>query len=559
MATHVTEWTREDLPASRKVVWEYHARTKHGRTAYALGPETLDWDAQPSPWRSFAGARIVQLPWEEDADLSTWLERPFPSLSEPPEPATPSLASLGALLHLSFGITAWKTFGPDRWAVRANPSSGNLHPVEAYVVVQHFAGLAPGVYHYRPEDHALECRADFGGGDAAADTPRLAVGLSTVMWREAWKYGERAFRYCELDTGHAVGALHYAAATLGWKVAEQAHIGAASVAHALGLDRTKDFSAGRRLDTEREEPELMLSLSCEGREPPPLHLQELRAAVAGAHFTGVASVIDPHPMYRWPVLDEVAEATRAGDGMPPPRRPMVASTTRREPTRSAADVILGRRSAQRFDSGFWLNQDDFFGLLECVVRGFPRPLARTHRVDLVLFAHRVEGLDPGVYLLTRPGDGTPLAARMASRFDLPRVAQVPASLDLRRVARLEQRPLARLAREVHCRQDIAAQACFVAGLVVEFEAVIEADPAAYRSLHREAGLLGHTLYLEAEARGLGGTGIGCFLDDVLHELLELSDTRFQTLYHFAVGRAIDDTRIETTATRCPGLRGGQPR
>jgi SagB-type dehydrogenase family enzyme len=471
---------------------------------------------------------------------------------------TPSLVSLGALLHLSFGITAWKTFGPDRWAVRANPSSGNLHPVEAYVVAQHFPGLAPGVYHYRPEDHALECRAEFAGADEDAGTPRLAVGLSTVMWREAWKYGERAFRYSELDTGHAVGALHYAAATLGWTVAEQPHIGAASLARALGLDRTKDFAGGRRLDTEKEEPEMLLSLSCEGREPELLDVRDLQAAVARSLWAGVASVVDAHPMYRWPVLDEIAEATRAGDGKPARRPPVVASAPRREATRSAADVILGRRSAQRFDPGFCMGRGDFFGLLESMAPGVAGPLARTHRIDLVLFAHRVEGLDSGVYLLTRSGDGTPLGARLASRFDLQPVAQAPASLDLRRIAQLEKRALARLAREVHCRQDIASQACFVAGLVAEFEAVIEADPTAYRSLHREAGMLGHTLYLEAEARGLRGTGIGCFLDDVFHELLELSDSRFQTLYHFAVGRAIDDARIETKATRCPGLHGSEP-
>jgi SagB-type dehydrogenase family enzyme len=477
---------------------------------------------------------------------------------------TPSLGSLGALLHLSLGITAWKTFGPDRWAVRANPSSGNLHPIEAYVLVQDFPGLAPGVYHYRTEDHALECRADFAGDQEAADAPRLAVGLSTILWREAWKYGERAFRYCALDTGHAVGALQYAAALLGWTIAEQPHIGSASVAHALGLDRTNDFSTGRRLDTEREEPEMLLSLRCDGGEPPPLDLQDLRAAVARSHWAGAASAVDAHPMYRWPVLDDVAAATRTDDGTAHPRRPNTARKLRapfppQGPTRSAADVILGRRSAQRFDSGFWLDRNDFFGLLESVAAEVAGALARTHRIDLVLFVHRVEGLDSGVYLLTRPGDGTPLAARLASHFDVPRVAEAPASLDLRLIARIDNRALARLVREVHCRQDIAAHACVVAGLVAEFEAVIDADPAAYRWLHWEAGMLGHTLYLEAEARGLRGTGIGCFLDDVFHQLLELSDSRFQTLYHFALGKAIDDARIETKAARCPGFHEHEPR
>ena len=44
------------------------------------------------------------------------------------------------------------------------------------------------------------------------------VGLGSVVWREAWKYGERAFRYCQHDVGHAVGSLSYAAACLGWRM-----------------------------------------------------------------------------------------------------------------------------------------------------------------------------------------------------------------------------------------------------------------------------------------------------------------------------------------------------
>jgi len=47
---------------------------------------------------------------------------------------------------------------------------------------------------------------------------RCFIGLSSVHWREAWKYGERAFRYCRLDVGHALGALRYAAGTLGWEI-----------------------------------------------------------------------------------------------------------------------------------------------------------------------------------------------------------------------------------------------------------------------------------------------------------------------------------------------------
>ncbi len=73
-----------------------------------------------------------------------------------PPPLT--LEAVGALLHLSMGLSAWKQFGPDRWALRCNPSSGNLHPTEAYVLAEGLEGLDDGLHHYLARDHALEQR-----------------------------------------------------------------------------------------------------------------------------------------------------------------------------------------------------------------------------------------------------------------------------------------------------------------------------------------------------------------------------------------------------------------
>ena len=62
---------------------------------------------------------------------------------------------------------------------------------------------------------------------------------------------------------------------------------------------------------------------------------------------------------------------------------------------------------------------------------------------------------------------------------------------------------------------------------------------------REAGLVGQVLYLEAEAAGVRGTGIGCFFDDPVHQAFGLDGSRWQSVYHFTVGTPITDARIET--------------
>lgn len=87
--------------------------------------------------------------------------------------------------------------------------------------------------------------------------------------------------------------------------------------------------------------------------------------------------------------------------------------------------------------------------------------------------------------------------------------------------------------------------CFALGMLAEFNDIVQAAPWRYRQLHWEAGLLGQILYLEAETLNLRGTGIGCFFDDAFHEVLGLRDRKFQSLYHFTVGRALVDARITT--------------
>ncbi|HUL13294.1 MAG TPA: nitroreductase family protein, partial [Methylococcaceae bacterium] len=102
-----------------------------------------------------------------------------------------------------------------------------------------------------------------------------------------------------------------------------------------------------------------------------------------------------------------------------------------------------------------------------------------------------------------------------------------------------------LAKTIHCHQAIAADSAFALGMLAEYEDTLTAAPWRYRQLHWEAGLLGQALYLEAEALGLRGTGIGCYFDDTFHQLLGLSGRAFQSLYHFTVGYPLTDSRILT--------------
>jgi nitroreductase len=135
----------------------------------------------------------------------------------------------------------------------------------------------------------------------------LWIGLSSVHWREAWKYGERAFRYCQLDLGHAIAAVRYAAAALGWTVRIVYPMAHHELARLLGLDRERDF--GR---VEREEADLLLDVAAGQREPE----SPFQRGLDQINWAGTANILDSHPMYCWPVIEEVCEATRQEQPVP---------------------------------------------------------------------------------------------------------------------------------------------------------------------------------------------------------------------------------------------------
>jgi SagB-type dehydrogenase family enzyme len=520
----------------------YHERSKHRLSAYAAGPETLDWDAQPDPFRRFAGAALTPLPLVADALRTRWSELGVPGAVAPQAVNRDSVA---ALLELSLALTAWKEAGPDRWSVRANPSSGNLHPTEAYVLASGVEGLADGLHHYQPREHALALRRAGAVSAGQRPLPRLWLGLSSIHWREAWKYGERAFRYCQLDVGHALGAVRYAAATLGWSARRIEGPGHAALGALLGLDRDADFGTA-----EREEPEALLQIG-----PALTGTTETPGWTGGGPWSGIANRLDARPMYRWPVIDAVAGATRAPDRparLDEPVRPVIAApprwtglaadTSAARADLPAATLIRQRRSAQRFDRHAWMPRAALARLLSALRpdRGLPWDLgAQQPRVQLALWVHRVDGIPPGAWLLAHDLEGTQGSARPrpSAPDALPALALAP-GVSLRPLA--EHPSLAPVLRKLSCHQALAAEACVVFSLLAPLDLQ---DPWTYRELLQEAGLVGHALYLQAEAEGLSGTGIGCFFDDEVHGLLAPRDPAMQVLYQFTVGRALHDPRI----------------
>jgi len=672
-----------------ETVVAYHEATKHYPNRYAPGPGQMDWATQPDPFRRFAGASTIELPLTPVS----------------PEPLYDDLYELGrvrchsmtretiaAFLQYALGLSAWKEYQGSRWALRMNPSSGNLHPTEGYVILPSVEGFsdAAGVYHYAPKDHLLELRRTLAANDWDAltrDVPggSFFVALTSIHWREAWKYGERAFRYCQHDVGHAVAALSLSAGVLGWSMLPLPDVGDRGLAALLGLDRVADFDdaeeehadllavvtpsglasnvspvggkdaevdraadldgagslddagegsgagAGHpfidtdafsklsdgpwhgranRLSPSRRDWLMIEEVTCACDKPTGSMLfraatvrersegrgikrgsdegtkrlsDEGRGVESSHHYSASSAEAKSDPPEADRLRDEETERDAAANETPlpsggagggpereaeqkhelPPGVPGGSSEgfpppsveggprgvlRERHDKLSAHGIIAQRRSAVDMDGETKITADQFYLMLDRTLPRFDRApwqaLGPPAFVHLALFVHLVDGLEPGLYvLLRRPGCEKAFRSLFHQEFDWHRPDGCPEHVPLYRLLSGDAR---RVAGQISCGQQIAAGGAFAVGMLAEFDAPLhEHGPWLYRRLFWETGVIGQVLYLEAEAAGVRATGIGCFFDDAMHELLGLEGRTLQSLYHFTTGGAVEDERLRT--------------
>jgi hypothetical protein len=275
-------------------------------------------------------------------------------------------------------------------------------------------------------------------------------------------------------------------------------------------------------------------------------------AVRRGSWTGAANQLSEEHV-QWTFIDEIAAATKDPGRTIVPGSPIQSFNSSissiqlpdypitRLPDRG---LVLQRRSAVALDGRSSIAAALFFEMLRGVMPGNHAPwdaLWWDARIHLLLFVHRVDGIQSGMYLLARdPSAGDRLRAACGREFLWEHVGE---ALPLFALARGDVR---RLAQRLSCDQEIAGDGFFSLGMLADFDRSLqEFGPAFYRHLFWESGVVGQMLYLGAEAAAVRGTGIGCFYDDPVHDALGLTGHTFQSLYHFTIGIPVEDTRLTT--------------
>ena len=385
-----------------ETVRRYHQSTKHHVDRFAHGPGYLDWATQPDPFRRYDGASLIAL------DKVPTTEEPryddaFVEGQKPPLPL--NRRSISQLFFDSLAISAWKRAGEAQWALRVNPSSGNLHPTEGYLLCGPVEGLLadPLVCHYAPKVHALEVRAKVGLAlwealSEGCPPETVFVGLTSVHWREAWKYGQRAYRYCQHDLGHAIAAVAIAAAALGWQARLMDDLGTAELAGLLGTDGEHTV--------EPEEPDVLIAVGPRVRGITERTLPEGSVEqFARLEWHGTPNALSPNHL-DWG-MEAPAAAARRPRGPSSSARLVGSRTPGLFPAHpvSLRSVIRQRRSAVAMDGYTRIAQDLFYRMLRrTVVHPGQIPFSTlpwTPHIHLAIFVHRVDGLAPGLYMLVR--------------------------------------------------------------------------------------------------------------------------------------------------------------
>ncbi|USK33103.1 SagB family peptide dehydrogenase [Bacillus sp. F19] len=206
----------------------------------------VDWEDAPLPYKIYRGLPVFSLSLEVPLTLEEW-----------EEPEQPNLRRISHFLWYVFGLTQFSqsAFSTADQAPelmqsyrRFVPSGGALYPNELYVYLK-MEDLPAGVYHYDVAHHRLVLlrEGNFDSYIAKALGNRCDVSacfgtvfVSTMFWKNFYKYNNFAYRLQGLDAGVLIGQLLEVAKRFGFASGVYFQYLDRAINHLLGLIEEKE-------------------------------------------------------------------------------------------------------------------------------------------------------------------------------------------------------------------------------------------------------------------------------------------------------------------------------
>ena len=482
----------EDVQA----VLDYHRATNHSVESIQSNNLALDFSNLPRTYKLYRKLETVPLVNESVASTIPAFSALSTPLGTAQTESAPDLATLSTLLKFSAGITKWLPVPNGKMAFRAASCTGAMYHIELYVVCGELEGLPAGVYQFGVHDNALRRvrSGDFRGAltDAAgnhsgvADAP-ITIVYTSVFWRNAWKYQDRAYRHAYWDGGTILANTLALATSHGLPASVVTGFVDGAVNRLVDVDGAKESAlfmvpigyAPSMQSPDEPAPERAKL------ETLPYSPQEVNyPLIRSTH--DVTSLADADAVRSW-------RSSVMSTSMPAPTAQLTSLTPVKhgeQPQASVDEVIQQRGSTRRFQE-ISISYADFSAILSTATVGVPGDYvsgAVASLNDMYLIVNAVEGLPSGTYVYHPNSQELELLKEGQFREDA-------GHLGLNQILA----------------HDAAVNVYFMADLD---EVTAGLGPRGYRASQLDASTTAGRLYLSAYALGLGASGLTFFDDEV---------------------------------------------
>ena len=469
----------------------------------------MDPANRPLPFKIYRDVPV--LPFADSWDTLTEPATEALSGQGPLTRRQPTRADVERVCHFSNGVLRWRQapwLPGGRMAFRAAPCTGALYHIELYLACMDIEGLPAGLYQYCARDFGFRClrlgdwRApltEAAAGEAAIAQAPVVLLVTSTFWRNAWKYGARAYRHTYWDGGVVLANTLAAAQALQLRPRVVMGFVDAAVNRLIDIEPDREaaiamvpLGEGAPAPHARAGPPERLGLVTE----PLSAFEERFDAIPAAH--AATSFSDADQVRAW------RRAAQAGGSRAP--APQLDSPAH-DGGPSIEEAIVRRRSTRRFAIAP-ITQTQLHDLLDCALAPVPSDVGiDPGSVHVAVSA--VEGMDPGTYRVE--GDGLRLIKHW--RESDMRAAVMRMSLD----------------------QDLAAEASVNVAFLANLDEVLDRlGDRGWRAVHMGAAIAAGRLEVGAQALGFGATGL-TFFDDEVAELFGLTGARTGVSYLAAAG------------------------
>jgi len=529
----------------------YHERTKYAPATLAGKSQGLDWSTQPSPYKDYKIGTVYDLkPYlteEIQADRDGLLASRWRRLSR--------------LLFCSYGLTARvPTITGEAFYLRSAPSAGGLYPAELYLISAGTPLLSAGIYNYQVRTHSLihfwQDNNVWSGlqqacfSHPALQNTRMAIAITAVFHRSAWRYQDRAYRRIFLDTGHLLGNIELASSIEDYQSSLIGGFADEAVNELLFLDKQAEGAIAivPILDLQDEE---RIGRGQESRQPMQRSSSNLSkglmTALPSATINSYPKLPDGQLLEYLHQSTQISEKLNIPQNIPQIEEPFDGQALKNientpEPDLDKYNFPFCTKISTQTDSIHW---GDDLEMLENTI--LQRRSTREYSGAKLELAELKAILDftyqPQHY--TDQGlDGYPdyfdlslietfVAVTGVENLEEGCYYYAPKSQELRQIRFKNFRD------ELHylcLGQELGRDAGAVIFHTADLQkAVAKYGDRVYRYLHMDAGHLGQRLNLAAIGLGVGVSGIAGFFDDLVNEVLGIPSDE-AVLYITTLGR-----------------------